>query len=500
MLKKCLVANRGEIAVRIIRACRELGIETVAVYSSVDANTRHTQLADTAVWIGDPAPTASYLNIETLLDVAQENNCDCVHPGYGFLSESAEFAEVVTDKGLTWVGPPPDAIRQMGVKTTARALMESAGVPIVPGFQSDNATDDQWLAEAERIGYPIMVKASGGGGGKGIRVVQSADDLLDNIQSAQREAKQAFNDPRVFLERYIENGRHIEIQVLADTHGNTVHLFERECSTQRRHQKIIEESPSPIVDGKMRQGMGASAVAAAQAVGYTNAGTVEFIATDDGEYYFLEMNTRLQVEHPVTEMVTGLDLVALQFQVANGEALPFTQADLTQSGHAMECRIYAEDPHNQFLPAIGTVQTFVPPTGNGIRVDSGIQSGDEITIHYDPMIAKLIVHDRDRDSAIRRMLNALRQTVILGTTTNLDFLLAIVDHPTFREGKVHTRYVDDNLADLLPDTPDLDDIALILSALHDMKGQSQGAITVTGGASDTDPYSPWNKTDSFRIR
>ena len=499
MLKKCLIANRGEIAVRIIRACRELGIETVAVYSSADANARHTQLADHAVWIGDPAPSASYLNIQNLLDVATQNDCDCVHPGYGFLSESSVFAQAVIDAGLVWVGPPPDAIRQMGVKTTARSLMESAGVPIVPGFQAETASDEEWLSQAERIGYPIMVKASGGGGGKGIRVVTSPDDLLESIQSAQREAKQAFNDPRVFLERYIENGRHIEIQVLADTHGNTVHLFERECSTQRRHQKIIEESPSPIVSEIMRAEMGASAVSAAQAVGYTNAGTVEFIATDDGDYYFLEMNTRLQVEHPVTEMVTGLDLVALQFQIASGEKLPFTQDDLTQTGHAIECRIYAEDPHNQFLPAIGTVQTFVPPTGNGVRVDSGIQSGDDITIHYDPMIAKLIVHDRDRASAIRRMLNALRQTVILGTTTNLDFLLALVDHPAFREGHVHTRYVDDNLAELLPDTLELDDIALIVAALHDMTGQPQ-AITVTGDSSDRDPYSPWNRTDSFRIR
>ncbi len=499
MLKKCLIANRGEIAVRIIGACRELGIESVAVYSSADANAQHTQLADYAVWIGEPAPSASYLNSQTLLDVALEQGCDCVHPGYGFLSESADFAQLVIDAGLIWVGPPPDAIRQMGVKTTARSLMASAGVPIVPGFQAETATDTEWIAQAERIGYPIMVKASGGGGGKGIRVVTSSDELFDSIQSAQREAKQAFNDPRVFLERYIENGRHIEIQVLADTHGNTVHLFERECSAQRRHQKIIEESPSPIVDATMRGQMGESAVAAAQAVGYTNAGTVEFIATDAGDYYFLEMNTRLQVEHPVTEMVTGLDLVVLQFQIASGDTLPFTQANLKQTGHAIECRIYAEDPHNQFLPAIGTVQTFVPPTGNGVRVDSGIQSGDEITIHYDPMIAKLIVYDRDRDAAIRRMLNALEQTVILGTTTNLDFLKALVDHSVFREGRIHTRYIDDNLESLLPDAPDLDDIALIIAALHDMQGKPQ-AMIATGESSDRDPYSPWNRTDSFRIR
>lgn len=499
MLKKCLIANRGEIAVRIIRACQELGIQTLAVYSSADDNARHTQLADEAIWIGEASPSTSYLNIKMLIQVALEHDCDCVHPGYGFLSESAVFAQAVIDAGLVWAGPSPHAIRQMGVKTTARVLMQGAGVPVVPGFQAETVSDDQWQIEAQRIGYPIMVKASGGGGGKGIRIVHDPDDLLESIQSAQREAQQAFGNALVFLEKYIENGRHIEIQVLADTHGNTVHLFERECSIQRRHQKIIEESPSPLISEDIRQQMGASAVAAAQAVGYSNAGTVEFIATSEGDYYFLEMNTRLQVEHPVTEMVTGLDLVKLQFQIASGEALPFTQSDIQQTGHAIECRIYAEDPHNQFLPAIGTIQTFIPPSGNGIRVDSGIQSGDEITIHYDPMIAKLIVHDQNRDMAIQRMLKALHETVILGTTTNLDFLIALVDHSVFRDGEIHTRYIDDHLADLLPDAPELDDIALIVSALHDLKGQSKTVVT-NDGLSDRDVYSPWNRSDSFRIR
>lgn len=498
MLKKCLIANRGEIAVRIIRACRELGIQSVAVYSTADANALFTQLADEAVLIGNPAPSQSYLNIDKLIQVALESACDCVHPGYGFLSESVEFAQAVINANLTWVGPSPSAIQTMGVKTEARTLMQSADVPVVPGFQSDHASDEEWLAQSKIIGYPIMVKASGGGGGKGIRVVQSSDTLLESIQSAQREAQQAFGDSRIFLERYIEHGRHIEIQILADTHGNTIHLFERECSTQRRHQKIIEESPSPLITDSMRQQMGASAVLAAQTVNYVNAGTVEFITTPTGDYFFLEMNTRLQVEHPVTEMVTGLDLVKLQLQIADGQPLPFTQDDFIQRGHAIECRIYAEDPHNQFLPAIGKVHQFIPPSGNGIRVDSGIQSGDDITIHYDPMIAKLIVYDHDRASAITRMINALREMVILGATTNLDFLLSLIDHPIFRKGEVHTRFVDDQLDDLLPNVTDLDDLALIVSALHDLQGQVKPPLVV--GASDGDMYSPWNRGDNFRIR
>jgi 3-methylcrotonyl-CoA carboxylase alpha subunit len=498
-LKKCLIANRGEIAVRIIRACHELNMIAVAVYSEADANAKHVQLADEAYTIGAPPPHQSYLNAETLIITAQKSGCDCVHPGYGFLSENAAFAQAVLDAGLTWVGPAPDAIRAMGVKTEARALMQNAGVPVVPGFQSDNATLDELIAAAENIGYPVMVKAAGGGGGKGIRVVYQAVDLSEAIQGARSEAKKAFNDPRIFLERYIENGRHIEIQVLADTQGNTVHLFERECSTQRRHQKIIEESPSPLVTPQMRQQMGAAAVAAAQAVNYVNAGTVEFIATPQGEFFFLEMNTRLQVEHPVTELVTGIDLVKLQFRVAAGEALPFSQNDLTQNGHAIECRIYAEDARNNFLPAIGTLQQFIPPHAPGIRVDSGIQLGDTITIHYDPMIAKLIVHDATREAAMRRMLQALDETVILGTTTNIDFLQAILQHPVFIDGQVDTKFVDANLQTLLPDVPPLHHAALITAALAEMAGQPQPTMTANGNNHGSDIYSPWHRTDNFRL-
>jgi acetyl-CoA carboxylase biotin carboxylase subunit len=499
MLQKCLIANRGEIAVRIIRACHELGMWAVAVYSTADQHARHVQLADEAYWIGEAPPQQSYLNVEALLTVAKQADCDCVHPGYGFLSEREYFAQAVLDAGLVWVGPPPQAIALMGVKTTARELMQRANVPIVKGFQSDSATIDEFLAQAHEIGFPIMVKAAGGGGGKGIRVVHHADDLAEAVLGAQSEARKAFNDERVFLERYIERGRHIEIQVLADTHGNTVHLFERECSAQRRHQKVIEESPSPLLTPAIRAEMGASAVRAAQAVGYVNAGTVEFIATQAGEFFFLEMNTRIQVEHPVTEMVTGVDIVKTQFAIANGEVLPFSQADLRQSGHAIEVRVYAEDPRNGFLPSIGTVHTFIPPQGAGIRVDSGIQSGDSITIHYDPMIAKIIVHDRTREEAVTRMSEALRQMVILGTTTNVDFLLALLAHPIFQQGKIDTTYLDQHLSDVMPALPPVSDWALIVSALTDLQGVSATIAPIADTSLANDPYSPWDKKDHWRM-
>ena len=498
-LKKCLIANRGEIAVRIIRACQEMDIISVAVYSEVDARARHVQLADEAYPIGAAAPHQSYLNIDTLLHVAKSVDCDCVHPGYGFLSESEDFARAVIAANLVWIGPSPDSIRAMGVKTEARALMQAANVPVVPGFQSENASDDELVSAAEEIGYPVMVKAAGGGGGKGIRVVYEPSDLLEAIRGASSEAQKAFGDARIFLERYIEHGRHIEMQIFGDTHGNARHLFERECSTQRRHQKIIEESPSPLLTPEIREKMGQAAVAAAKAVNYVNAGTVEFIVTPDGEFFFLEMNTRLQVEHPVTEMVTGLDLVKLQFQIAAGEAIPFEQEDIVQHGHAIECRIYAEDARNNFLPAIGTVQKFIPSSAPGIRVDSGIQSGDEITIHYDPMIAKLIVFDQSRSAAIERMQGALRETVILGTTTNIDFLQVILQHPSFLAGEVDTKFVDDNLQALLPDEPELPEIALIAAAIAEMQGQ---AVAVTNGSTTNgggDVYSPWNRADNFRM-
>jgi acetyl-CoA carboxylase biotin carboxylase subunit len=486
MLRRCLVANRGEVAVRVIRACHELGIESVAVYSDVDATARHVQLADAAYPIGAPD---SYLHIDKLIDAAQQTGCDGVHPGYGFLSESPDFAQAVIDAGLIWVGPGADAIRKMGVKTEARALMQQAGVPLVPGFQDDRADDAQFIAAAERIGYPVMVKASGGGGGKGIRVVYQARDLPDALAAARREAEHAFHDPRAFLEKFIESARHIEIQVLADAHGNITHLFERECSTQRRHQKIIEEAPSPLLDDALRTRMGQAAIEAARAVGYVNAGTVEFIVTPGGDFYFLEMNTRLQVEHPVTECITGLDIVKLQFAISAGDKLPITQGDVLRRGHAIECRLYAEDPRNNFLPATGPLLQFIPPEGPGVRVDSGVRTGDSITIHYDPLIAKIIVYDATRTEAIRRMQVALANTVVLGTATNLPFLRALLSHPAFLAGEVDTNFVDAHLNDLLPDAPDLPDTALIVAALHD----SRKMDAITG-----DVYSPWQRADGFR--
>lgn len=503
-LSKCLIANRGEIAVRIIRACHELGMTAVAVYSEVDVQAMHVQLADEAYLIGGASPSESYLVGERLIEAALNAGCDCVHPGYGFLSENENFAQAVIDAGLTWVGPPPLAIKQMGVKTEARDLMAQAGVPLVPGFASDTADQETFIAQAERIGYPVMVKAAGGGGGKGIRVVYDPHDLPEALSGARREAQKAFNDPRVFLERYIERGRHIEVQVIADSHSNICHLFERECSAQRRHQKIVEESPSPLLTDQQRSAIGEAGVNAARAVGYINAGTVEFIATPEGEFFFLEMNTRLQVEHPVTEFVTGLDLVQLQFQVASGQPLPFTQADLTQRGHAIECRLYAEDPNNGFLPAVGDILTFIPPQGPGVRVDSGIRSGDAVTIHYDPMIAKIIVYGATREAALGRMHHALDQTVVLGLTTNLEFLKALLTHPAFEAGEVDTAFVDTHLDDLLPAADESDpiiDFALIAAALHDYTSRSTAvALPETASAhSDADVYSPWSRPDGFRI-
>ncbi len=502
MLKKCLIANRGEIAVRIIRACRELNIQTVAVYSEADAQTLPVLLADEAYPIGGAAPVDSYLKIDKLMAVALEAGCDCVHPGYGFLSENADFAQAVIDNGLVWVGPPPDAIRQMGSKTEARARMQQAGVPTVPGFDDDSSAADGsvFLQAAERIGYPIMVKAAAGGGGKGIRIVRQPSELSESIASARREAKKAFGDAQIFLERYIERGRHIEVQVIADQHGNTLHLFERECSTQRRHQKIIEETPSPLLSDAQRQAIGQAAVQAAQAVGYVNAGTVEFIATESGEFFFLEMNTRLQVEHPVTEMVTGIDLVKLQFRIASGEALPFQQSDIQQRGHAIECRVYAEDPQQGFLPATGTVQVFKPPTAPNVRVDTYLQSGSEITIHYDPMIAKIIVYAEDRAAAIMRMQQALRDTVVLGVTHNIPFLQSLLAHPAFLAGEVYTTFVDEKLAELLPPVQPPDDLTLLVAALADFQKAERPTVTANNAfGDDADIHSPWQRNDSFRL-
>ena len=455
-IRRLLVANRGEIALRVIRACREMGIEAVAIYSDADASAPHVLAADMAVRIG-PAPAAeSYLNIGAVMDAARRTDADAIHPGYGFLSERAAFAAACEDADVIFVGPPAEAIEQMGSKIGARALMKKAGVPVVPGQAPNDQTDAGVAAAAEAIGFPILIKASAGGGGKGMRAARDAAGLAEAIPAARREAEAAFGDGTLYVERLIERPRHVEVQIFADAHGNAVHLFERECSIQRRHQKIVEESPSTALTPALRARMGAAAVAAAQSAGYCNAGTIEFLLEGAGEwasFYFLEMNTRLQVEHPVTELVTGTDLVRAQLQVAMGSPLPWKQEDLVQRGHAIECRVYAEDPANGFLPQAGPLSLYREPSGPGVRVDSGVVEGMDVPVQYDPMLAKLITHADSRDAAIGRMTAALRAFPILGVRTNVAFLLNVVRHPAFASGDLHTGFVDEHLAALLETPP-----------------------------------------------
>ena len=446
-IRRILVANRGEIARRIFRTCRSLGIDTVAVYSDADAGAAFVREADIAVRIGPAASAESYLVGEKILDAARQTGADAIHPGYGFLSENADFSEACAAAGITFIGPSASAIRAMGLKREAKETMAAAGVPVVPGF-SGSQDDDALIAAAPDVGFPLLVKASAGGGGKGMRVVENADALPDAISAARRESLAAFGDDTLILERYVQRPRHVEIQVLGDAFGNIVHLFERECSIQRRHQKVIEESPSPAIDDDLRQRMGRDAVLAAQTIGYTNAGTVEFILGPDGDYFFLEMNTRLQVEHPVTEMVTGVDLVAEQIRIAEGQPLPFTQDELTMTGAAMECRIYAEDPANEFLPATGTLVAWPRPDEPWLRIDSGIEAGDEISVHYDPMIAKVITHGPDCMTARRRMTRALRAMSLAGITTNRAFLIRVLEHEAFIDGDFDTGFIAEHADDL----------------------------------------------------
>jgi acetyl-CoA carboxylase, biotin carboxylase subunit len=438
-IKRVLIANRGEIAVRVARACRELGIDSVAVYSEPDRAALHVQVADHAYPVG-PAPTSqSYLVVDNIINAAKASGADAIHPGYGFLAENANFARRCEQEGLVFIGPPPDAIIAMGDKVEARKLMIAAGVPVVPGSK-DTLDDDEVAAEAERIGYPVMIKASAGGGGKGMRMVPSANELVSALRAVRSEAKSSFGDDRLYLEKFVLGPHHVEVQVLADTHGNTVHVFERECSVQRRHQKVIEESPSPFIDDAIRHAMGEVAVKAAASVGYVGAGTIEFMVGADKKFYFLEMNTRIQVEHPITEAVTGVDLVQAQIRVAMGEKLPWKQEDIAQRGHAIECRIYAEDPVT-FFPSPGKISLLRVPSGIGIRDDSSVYEGAEVTVHYDPMISKLVAWGSDREEAIRRMLRALCEYRIQGPTTNLAFHRWVLEHPRFRSGNYDTNFI-----------------------------------------------------------
>jgi len=500
MFKKILIANRGEIAIRILRACKELGIKTVAVYSDADKNSLHVQHADEAIHIGAASPKESYLNVDKLMQAARVSKADAIHPGYGFLSENASFAGTVASAQLAFIGPSADSIRLMGDKAESKIAMKKAGVPTVPGFEGLESEAD-FKQAAQEIGYPVLVKASAGGGGKGMRVVNAESELREAIESARREALNSFGDERLLIEKYLPDAHHIEFQVFGDQHGHLVHLFERECSVQRRHQKIIEETPSPLLTNELRQQMGEAAVKAARAVNYFNAGTVEFIFDPLlSTYYFLEMNTRLQVEHPVTELTTGLDLVQWQIRVAAGEHFPYQQEQLSQRGHAIECRVYAEDPANGFLPSTGKLLQYIEPRGPGIRVDSGFTAGDEVTHFYDPLLAKLIVYGENRETTIQRMHAALKEFIVHGVVTNIDFMQSVLAHEDFANGKVTTRWVEKTLesGSLLPENRQqaVGLQSLIAAALADLTIVNRQSKIVN--PNEPDPYSPWKNPSGFR--
>ena len=464
-LKKLIVPNRGEIAVRIARACREMGIVSVLAHAEEDDVRYVRRFFDEAISLGPGDARATYLDVNKVIDAARTSGADALHPGYGFLSERAELAAACDDAGVIFVGPKASSISAMGSKAESRRLMQTLGVPVVPGYDGEDQSRETLAREAQRIGFPLLVKASAGGGGKGMKIVRAAEELQPAIESAAREAAKAFGDDRLLLERYIEEPRHVEFQIFGDGRGNIVHLFERDCSIQRRHQKVVEETPAPRYSEELRARMAKAAIAAAAGVDYRNAGTVEFIVTPDNEFYFLEMNTRLQVEHPVTELVAGVDLVRAQLQVAAGGAMPWTQEQLAQRGHAIQVRIYAEDPDDRFLPQSGTIAAYREPSGPGVRVDSGVMRGTEVGVKFDPMLAKLICYAEDRETAIDRVARALRDYVVLGTKTNISWLRRVITHPAFRDGLVSTRFLADHAEDLERKTPDaVPQIAALLAS------------------------------------
>ena len=486
-----LIANRGEIACRVMRTARRMGVATVAVYSAADAGALHVALADEAWPIGPPSPRHSYLDIAKIIAAARDSGSQAIHPGYGFLSENAEFAVACAEAGIVFIGPSPAAIRAMGSKSAAKALMEQHGVPVVPGYHGAAQDDDRLLAEAEQIGFPVMLKASFGGGGRGMRVVRATSEFARALDGARREAKGAFGDDHMLIERYIERPRHIEVQVFGDNHGNLVHLGERDCSIQRRHQKVVEEAPAPGLDAARRQALGEAAVAAARAVHYVGAGTVEFIAptgADDDAFYFMEMNTRLQVEHPVTEAVTGVDLVEWQLRVAAGENLPLLQRDIALRGHAIEVRLYAENPARDFLPASGTLAALYLPDGDGIRVETGVRAGDAVTPYYDPMIAKISAWGEDRAAAQARLGRALADTAVVGVATNLGFLARIAADPEFAAGAVDTGFIERRRDALLAPAEPAPDVVLAAAAL--------GRLARPDAAPTADP---WAGRDGWRL-
>ncbi|NKB39230.1 MAG: acetyl-CoA carboxylase biotin carboxylase subunit [Gammaproteobacteria bacterium] len=497
MFNKILIANRGEIACRIIRSANKMGIKTVAVYSEADASARHVDLADEAIEIGPAPARQSYLVIEAIIDAAIRSGAEAIHPGYGFLSENAEFAEACEKNKIVFIGPPVEAIMAMGSKSQAKQIMGDASVPLVPGYHGEDQSEALLLSEANKIGYPVLIKASAGGGGKGMRIVNQEAEFSEGLAAAKREALSSFSDDKVLIEKYLTKPRHIEIQVFCDQAGNAVYLFERDCSIQRRHQKVLEEAPAPGMQVERREEMGKAAIAAAQAINYVGAGTVEFIVDEDGSFYFMEMNTRLQVEHPVTELITGQDLVEWQVLVAFGDKLPSTQNDLTINGHALEARIYAEDPDRDFLPATGLLSHLRFPQDNQhVRVDTGVREGDSVSVHYDPMIAKLIVWDRDRASCLRRMSRALDDTQVVGVTTNIDFLSSLVSHPAFEAAQLDTGFIEEHHEQLFLDSHELNDNILALATLYILLDRSDRSKINANNSADS--FSPWHSTNAWQ--
>ncbi|OZB06007.1 MAG: 3-methylcrotonyl-CoA carboxylase [Idiomarina sp. 34-48-12] len=489
MLQKLLIANRGEIACRIIKTARQLGIRTVAVYSDADRHSQHVQLADESIHIGAAPSAESYLVIDKIIAAAKQTGADAIHPGYGFLSENEDFADACASNNIIFVGPPTSAIAAMGSKSAAKAIMSEAGVPLVPGYHGSEQSAEKLRTEAEKIGYPVLLKAAYGGGGKGMRVVENAKQFDEALSSAKREAQASFGNDKMLVEKFIGNPRHVEIQVFCDEHGNAVYLAERDCSVQRRHQKVIEEAPAPSISTSTRQAMGEAAVRAAQAIDYVGAGTVEFLLDTDNKFYFMEMNTRLQVEHPVTEMVTGQDLVAWQLMVASGEPLPLAQDQIEVNGHSFEARIYAEDPDHEFLPSTGTLHVLQPPASSDyVRIDSGVIAGDEVSSYYDPMIAKLIVWGENRTVALRRLIQALNDYRVAGVRTNIDFLRRIASHKKFGQAELTTRFIEKYEADLFPDTSHLvNDYAVMATLAERFDEKSVGN------------QNPWFTQHSFRL-
>ncbi len=499
MFNKILIVNRGEIARRIILACRELDIVALAIYSEVDAGSAWVKLADESYALDGLTAADTYLNQEVILDIAMRSGADAIHAGYGFLSENPGFASACAKQGITFIGPSTEAMRSLGSKAEARVLAQAAGVPVVPGLDGAGMDEEELMAGAAAMGFPVLIKASAGGGGKGMRVVESAQEFSGALQMARGEAQSSFGDDHILVEKFYRQIHHVEIQVLGDQHGNLLHLFERECSVQRRHQKIIEESPAPVImDEGLRQEMAAAAVRLAQAAGYENAGTVEFIVDENGRFYFLEMNTRLQVEHPVTELLTGLDLVTWQIRIAAGEALPFTQEEINRRGHALECRIYAEDPANLFLPSIGKLVLYRPAAGPGIRVDDGLETGADITPYYDPMLAKVITWGHNRDEAVRKMVKALRETVILGVTTNIPYLLDILAEPHFLAGNTATNFLEQHMAGWTAPQAMSEEALLAVAVFEYLQSGGKGSGSSKLAGESAAQANPWSDLHSWR--